>query len=76
MELVVIHVDQYMHIHKLYIQGSYWKTVAAKVYLLRLTELRFEFTVRGFSKCDVAFVHYSIFESYSLSGTKVSSGAH
>ena len=38
--------------------------------------LSFQFTVRGFSKCDAAFVHYSLFESYSLSGPKVSSGAH
>ena len=38
--------------------------------------MRFQFTVRGFSKCDAAFVHYSLFESYSLSGPKVSSGAH
>ena len=40
----------------------------------RPTELRFQFTARGFSKCDAAFVHYSLFESYSLSGPKVSSG--
>ena len=35
-----------------------------------------QFTVRGFSKCDAAFVHYSLFKSYSLSGLKVSNGAH
>ena len=34
--------------------------------LIRPTELRFQFTVRGFSKCDVTFVHYSLFESYTL----------
>ena len=45
-----------------------------KRYLPRPTKLRFQFTVRGFQKCDVAFVHYSLFESYSLSGPKVSSG--
>ena len=26
--------------------------------IFRPTELRFQFTVRGFSKCDAAFVHY------------------
>ena len=29
------------------------------------------FTIRGFSKCDATFVHYSLFESYSLSGLKI-----
>ena len=40
---------------------------------VRPTEMRFQFTIRGVSKCDAAFVHYSSFKSYSLFGLKVSS---
>ena len=50
--------------------------VALMVITIRPTELRFQFTIRRFSKCDAAFVHYSLFESYSLSGPKVSNEAH
>ena len=40
-------------------------------FYFRPTELRFQFTIQGFSKCDAAFVYYSLFESYSLSGPKI-----
>ena len=33
---------------------------------IRPTALRFQFTVRGFSKCDAAFVHYSLFELFII----------
>ena len=41
---------------------------------IRPTELRFQF-ILGI-EVSAAFVHYSLFESYLLSGPKVSSGAH